>query len=146
MEESDEPARFNPAAEGFSADLPPAEPLSAADLKAREHAIFPRDRGHLDPVGSLLGHHPLTEVSFDLPPLSPATQDARGLIDLVGEYTVMALFSKNWVLREAAVARIDKLLASGQVQSDDDRETFRTLARGIQRLFKDKARRPTLLG
>lgn len=35
MDEAEEPPRFNPAAEGFSADLPPAEPLSAADLKAR---------------------------------------------------------------------------------------------------------------
>lgn len=106
------------------------------------------------------------------------------MIDLVGEYTVMCLYSKNWVLREAAVTRIEKLISSGQarshphfcirsrgppafqshnrfrplqsdvsalaararpslhpqIQSDDDRETFRTLARGIQRLFKDKAR------
>lgn len=91
--------RFNPAAEGFSADLPPAEPLSATDLK-----------------------------------------DSRPLIDLVGEYSVMCLFSRNWVLREAAVTRIDKLLSSGQIQSDDDRESFRVLTRGIQRLFKDKAR------
>jgi hypothetical protein len=43
----------------------------------------------------------------DLPapePLTPAdAKDAQPLLDLLGDYTVRAMFSKSWQLREAAL-------------------------------------------
>lgn len=54
-----------PSAEGFSADLPPPEPLSAA-----------------------------------------AAKESHGMEEVVGEYTVLCLFSKNWVLRDAALQKV----------------------------------------
>lgn len=54
-----------PSAEGFSADLPPPEPLSAA-----------------------------------------AAKESHGMEEVLGEYTVLCLFSKNWVLRDAALQKV----------------------------------------
>jgi centrosomal protein CEP104 len=102
-----EPATpHDPATEGFSPDLPVAEPLSAADAK-------------------------------DAGPLAP----------YVGEYTVMALCSKNWALRDAAVSRMETLLSSGQALSSRDdgatadtlpADAVRALARAVARTLRDK--------
>ena len=35
-------------------------------------------------------------------------KDAETLIDILGEYTVQALFSKTWQLREAALMSVEK--------------------------------------
>ena len=111
-----EPATsHDPATEGFSPDLPVAEPLSAADAK-------------------------------DAGPLAP----------YVGEYTVMALCSKNWALRDAAVSRMETMLASGQALSSRDdgasagdtlpADAVRALARAVARTLRDKVAAVSLGG
>ena len=111
-----EPATsHDPATEGFSPDLPVAEPLSAADAK-------------------------------DAGPLAP----------YVGEYTVMALCSKNWALRDAAVSRMETMLSSGQALSSRDdgaaagdtlpADAVRALARAVARTLRDKVAAVSLGG
>jgi hypothetical protein len=40
-------------------------------------------------------------------PLSAAAaKDSHGMEEVVGEYTVLCLFSKNWVLRDAALQKV----------------------------------------
>ena len=99
----------DPASEGFSPDLPIAEPLGAVDAK-----------------------------------------DAAPLADLVGQYTTMALFSKNWQLRDAALTKVEGLLARGEPLGgelgDDAAEAaaghggdhLRTLCRAAARALRDK--------
>ena len=117
-----------------------------------------------DPVGAAPGaepvaaHDPAAE-GFDpeLPlaePLSAAdAKDAGPLAPYVGEYTVMALCSKNWALRDAAVSRMEQALASGKPltpsRGSDDPDAaaagetlppdaVRALARACTRTFRDK--------
>jgi len=96
-------ASHDPVAEGFSAELPLAEPLSAADAK---------DHG---PLGS----H-------------------------VGEYTVMALCSKNWALRDAGLTRLEACLAQQQPLGGPDgaqplgADAVRGLSRCVARALRDK--------
>ena len=99
----------DPAAEGFSPDLPIAEPLGAVDAK-----------------------------------------DAAPLAELVGQYTTMALFSKNWQLRDAALTKVEGLLVRGEPlggeYGDDAAEAaaghggdhLRTLCRAAARALRDK--------
>jgi centrosomal protein CEP104 len=99
----------DPAAEGFSPDLPIAEPLGAVDAK-----------------------------------------DAAPLAELLGQYTVMALFSKNWQLRDAALTKVEGLLARGEPlggESGNDAASaaagsggdhLRMLCRAVARALRDK--------
>lgn len=77
----------------------------------------------------------------DLPapePLSLAdAKDAEALIDAVGEYTVRALYSKTWQLREAALMSIEKVLKGGGVQGRKG-DLFKALSRALMRSVQDK--------
>jgi hypothetical protein len=60
-------------------------------------------------------------------------------VPIVGEYTVCAFFSRSWQLREAALQRIERLLATaGAVPESSAREFYRTLSRLLGRALKDR--------
>jgi len=77
----------------------------------------------------------------DLPapdPIPPAfTTEAGPVVDAFGEYAAMCLYSKNWMHREAALARMEEQVRTGSVNADT-REVFRTMCNMMTRLFKDK--------
>ena len=59
------------------------------------------------------------------------------VVDAFGEYAAMCLYSKNWMHREAALARMEEQVRQGAVNADT-REVFRTMCNMMTRLFKDK--------
>ncbi|PNW77316.1 hypothetical protein CHLRE_10g431150v5 [Chlamydomonas reinhardtii] len=63
-------------------------------------------------------------------------KDAEALGDMAGEYVARAFFSKNWQLRDAAVAYLTKEVSSGGMEGK--REAFRTLVGVVRRGMKDK--------
>ena len=69
-------------------------------------------------------------------PLADA-KDAEALIDAVGEYTVRALYSKTWQLREAALMSIEKVLKGGGVQGHKG-DLFKALSKALLRSVQDK--------
>ena len=77
----------------------------------------------------------------DLPPPDPIpsafTTEAGPVVDAFGEYAAMCLYSKNWMHREAALARMEEQVRQGAVNADT-REVFRTMCNMMTRLFKDK--------
>ncbi|GIL71611.1 hypothetical protein Vretimale_933 [Volvox reticuliferus] len=76
----------------------------------------------------------------DLPMPEPVpgavAKEAEGLEDLAGEYVARAFFSKNWQLRDAAVAWLTKEVSGGGFEGK--REAFRLLVRMAVRGMKDK--------
>ena len=69
-------------------------------------------------------------------PLADA-KDAEALIEAVGEYTVRALYSKTWQLREAALMSIEKVLKGGKVQGHAG-DLFKGLSKALLRSVQDK--------
>ena len=69
-------------------------------------------------------------------PLADA-KDAEALVDAVGEYTVRALYSKTWQLREAALMSIEKVLKGGGVQGHKG-DLFKALSKALLRSVQDK--------
>ena len=77
----------------------------------------------------------------DLPAPEPLplgdAKDAEALIEAVGEYTVRALYSKTWQLREAALMSIEKVLKGGKVQGHAA-DLFKGLSKALLRSVQDK--------
>lgn len=77
----------------------------------------------------------------DLPapePIPPAeAKDAEALIDALGEYTVRALYSKTWQLREAALVSIEKVLKGPGVKGHKG-DLFKALSRALSKTVQDK--------
>ena len=77
----------------------------------------------------------------DLPapePIPPAeAKDAEPLIDALGEYTVRALYSKTWQLREAALISIERVLKGAGVQGHKV-DLFKALSRAMSKTVQDK--------
>ena len=69
-------------------------------------------------------------------PLADA-KDVEALIDAVGEYTVRALYSKTWQLREAALMSIEKVLKGSGVQGHKG-DLFKALSKALLRSVQDK--------
>ncbi|KXZ41368.1 hypothetical protein GPECTOR_518g498 [Gonium pectorale] len=63
-------------------------------------------------------------------------KDAEGLEELAGGYVARAFFSKNWQLRDAAVAWLTKEVSGGGFEGK--RDAFRNLVRVAVRGMKDK--------
>ena len=64
-------------------------------------------------------------------------KDAEALIDALGEYTVRALYSKTWQLREAAMISIEKVLKGGRADGHKG-DLFRALSKALLRTSQDK--------
>lgn len=72
-------------------------------------------------------------------PLADA-KDAEALVEALGEYTVRALFSKTWQLREAALMSIEKVLQGegGGVEHSHKGDVFKSLSKALLRSVQDK--------
>ncbi|DBB10866.1 TPA: hypothetical protein ACH3X3_007335 [Trebouxia sp. C0006] len=125
----DRPARARGSYTGNDDD-PPTLPDPVAAPRARPDQPPAPPKEHL-PEGfppDLPAPEPL--------PLADA-KDAEALIDAVGEYTVRALYSKTWQLREAALMSIEKVLKGGGVQGHKG-DLFKALSRALLRSVQDK--------
>lgn len=67
-------------------------------------------------------------------------KDAEAMIEILGEYTVRALYSKTWQLREAALMSIEKVLQGqgGGLEGARKGELFKALSRALLRSVLDK--------
>ena len=67
-------------------------------------------------------------------------KDAEALIEALGEYTVRALFSKTWQLREAALMSIEKVLQGegGGVEDSHKGDVFKSLSKALLKSVQDK--------
>ena len=141
-QEGSTPQRFrdgpDASAKGFNNDEVPAGATGRSRMPAGledEEFVPPvsvRSPGNAKPPE---GYDP------DLPPPDPIpsafTTEAGPVVDAFGEYAAMCLYSKNWMHREAALARMVEQVRQGAVNADT-REVFRTMCNMMTRLFKDK--------
>lgn len=77
----------------------------------------------------------------DLPAPEPIpsaeAKDSEALVDALGEYTVRALYSKTWQLREAALISIEKVLKGPGVKGHKG-DLFKALSRALSKTVQDK--------
>ncbi|KAK9803394.1 hypothetical protein WJX72_004936 [[Myrmecia] bisecta] len=110
------------------------------DVAAASAAAAAADSGG-GPKASSSGHAP-EGFPADLPapePLASADEkDAEPLLEVLGDYTVRCLFSKTWQLRDAALQRVDRVLAQRGVSDDQLRDLFKALDRVLLRTIKDR--------
>lgn len=142
-QEGSTPQRFrdgpDASAKGFNNDEVPAGATGRSRMPAGLE-----DEEFVPPVGSVRSPgnaKPPEGYDPDLPPPDPIpsafTTEAGPVVDAFGEYAAMCLYSKNWMHREAALARMEEQVRQGAVNADT-REVFRTMCNMMTRLFKDK--------
>eukprot|EP00899_Mesostigma_viride_P016474 jgi/Mesvir1/24828/Mv22068-RA.1 len=139
---------------------PENDPLDMANRKPRKAAPKPKDaekekpRAASPPKRSFGGGarasgdddspavKPRPSGAFsDLPPPEPIPPalagDAAALCEVLPEYTVQCLLSKNWQLRDAAVASISKDLSEGTYPQTPG-AIFRVVCRALNKCMNDK--------
>ncbi|KAL3152527.1 hypothetical protein ABBQ32_001559 [Trebouxia sp. C0010 RCD-2024] len=125
----DRPARARGSYTGNDDD-PPTLPDPGAGPKAAANQAPAPAPEHLPP-----GFPPDLPAPEPIPPAD--AKDAEALIDALGEYTVRALYSKTWQLREAALISIEKVLKGGGVEGHKG-DLLKALSRALSKTVQDK--------
>ncbi|KAJ8608429.1 hypothetical protein CTAYLR_010332 [Chrysophaeum taylorii] len=66
------------------------------------------------------------ETQTELPEPEPLSQEASEIVSAIGEYRTRCLLSKNWLLRDAAIAKLGLMIRSGEIR---DVETVTGIAK-----------------